>query len=239
MSLFLSSFTLPAFLQNAVAALLRAVQANPPAALLCTLAAFALLLVVTMTLVVHLALLSRRQKRILAGMGGADVPAMLLAHMEGMEQLAGRVERAARFGESNAASLRECMQRVGVVRYDAFADLGGRQSFSVALLDADENGIVLTGLSARHETRVYAKPVAGGVSAGPIPLTPEEAQAVDGARAGGPGSAERESVGVGEPLPGTAREKWTAAAVSAGILAPRPVPLHSGDRFEAALRNGN
>jgi len=96
----------------------------------------------------------------------------------------------------------------------------------------------MTGLSARHETRVYAKPVERGESVGPVPLTPEEAAAVYAAKAGGPGAADVLPPNAREPLPGTTAEKLTAAAVSAGLMPPRPTPIHSGDRFGAALRNG-
>ena len=183
--------------------------------------------------------MSQRQARLLRGTDGKDVQRMLMEHIETMEQLATRVERAASYGERNAASLQHCLQKVGVIRFDAFADLGGRQSFSIAILDSEENGIVLTGLSARHETRMYAKPVEGGVSVGAVPLTPEEIAAVDSARAGGPGLNAVDAANTEEPLPGTLRDKLTQAAVSAGVLPPRPVPLNSNDRFSVALRNGN
>jgi hypothetical protein len=74
------------------------------------------------------------------------------------------------------------------VRYDAFPDVGGEQSFSVALLDAAGSGMVLTGLYSRNDMRVYAKPVVGGSS--PHSLTEEERKAIAGACAGGPATQE-------------------------------------------------
>jgi len=56
------------------------------------------------------------------------------------------------------------VQRVALLRYDAFEDVGGRLSFSCALLDQRGNGVVLTSINGRQETRVYAKPVAEGRS---------------------------------------------------------------------------
>ncbi|MGE5404321.1 MAG: DUF4446 family protein [Candidatus Saccharibacteria bacterium] len=53
------------------------------------------------------------------------------------------------------------ISKVNFVRYSAFPDVGGDQSFSIALLDDNGNGIVLTGIHGRQETRVYAK----GISA--------------------------------------------------------------------------
>lgn len=57
------------------------------------------------------------------------------------------------------------IRHVGLVRYDAFEDVGGRLSFSCALLDAHGDGVVITSINGRQETRVYAKQIAGGKSA--------------------------------------------------------------------------
>ena len=65
---------------------------------------------------------------------------------------------------------------MAVVRYDAFADQGGALSFSAALLDDAGNGLVLTSLNARSETRTYAKGVQRGQSA--AALSPEELDAI-------------------------------------------------------------
>lgn len=56
------------------------------------------------------------------------------------------------------------IQNVGVVRFNPFGEIGGSHSFSIALLDEDSNGFVLTGLHARDKTRVYLKPVKKGKS---------------------------------------------------------------------------
>ncbi|MBC7806349.1 MAG: DUF4446 family protein [Akkermansiaceae bacterium] len=230
---------LPPVLNALATPLLDFLRRDPATALLVTMSAFVCLFFGTVFLLVRTMQMSGRQARLLRGTDGKDVQRMLIEHVGTMEQLATRVERAAHYGESNAASLQNCLQKVGVVRFDAFADLGGRQSFSIAILDADENGVVLTGLSARHETRMYAKPVEHGLSIASVPLTPEEEAAVDAARAGGPGTDVVGAANSGEPLPGTMRDKLTQVAVSAGVMPPRPVPLHSNDRFSAALRNGN
>jgi hypothetical protein len=71
---------------------------------------------------------------------------------------------------------RRAVQRVGVVRYDAFPDAGGRLSYSVALLDGAGDGVVLTTITGRSETRSYAKEVRSG--AGADPTSPEEDEAI-------------------------------------------------------------
>jgi hypothetical protein len=69
-----------------------------------------------------------------------------------------------------------------VVRYDAFPDMGGRLSFSVALLDDAGDGLVLTSINGRSETRTYAKGVKGAKS--DHQLSPEETQAISYASKG-------------------------------------------------------
>jgi hypothetical protein len=59
---------------------------------------------------------------------------------------------------------RLAVQHVGLVRFDAFEDMGGHLSFAAALLDADGNGFVLTSINGRQETRIYAKPIDSGAS---------------------------------------------------------------------------
>lgn len=86
-------------------------------------------------------------------------------------------EAVSSFGTTADTALR----RVAVVRFDAFDDMGGRLSFSLALLDGHGDGIALTSIAGRSETRLYAKPVTGGVSE--VEFSPEEKQAVNAALA--------------------------------------------------------
>ncbi len=70
----------------------------------------------------------------------------------------------------------KAVQRVGLVRFDAFEDAGGALSFSVALLNNEGDGAVLTAISGRQESRSYAKPVEKGQS--PYNLSKEEKEAI-------------------------------------------------------------
>lgn len=72
-------------------------------------------------------------------------------------------------------------QKIGVIRYNPFKDGGGDQSFSIALLDAQNNGFVITSLYSREEMRVYAKPLKEGDSE--YPLSEEEKEAINKATA--------------------------------------------------------
>ncbi|MFN2518407.1 MAG: DUF4446 family protein [Jatrophihabitantaceae bacterium] len=78
--------------------------------------------------------------------------------------------------QEDRAEVSAALRNVALVRYDAFADTSGRMSFSLALLDERGNGVTITAITGRTDTRVYAKGVAGG--RGEHELSPEEGQAV-------------------------------------------------------------
>ncbi len=78
--------------------------------------------------------------------------------------------------ERSRIELSDAIRHVSVVRYDAFGDMGGRLSFSAALLDDAGDGLVLTAIHGRSETRTYVKGVTGGDA--DMQLSPEEEQAV-------------------------------------------------------------
>ena len=92
---------------------------------------------------------------------------------------------------ANTEMLRElhrgAVSRVGLVRYDAFPDMGGMQSFSAALLDERGDGVVISAINGRQETRAYGKPVERGSSK--HTLSDEESAAVKAALDQGRGGA--------------------------------------------------
>lgn len=68
------------------------------------------------------------------------------------------------------------IQKVGIVRFNPFNDMGGDQSFSIALLDVKDNGVVITSLASRTGVRIYAKPIISRQSK--YQLIDEELQAI-------------------------------------------------------------
>lgn len=74
-------------------------------------------------------------------------------------------------------SLEKCIQKVGVVRYNAFENTGSDLSFALALLDNKDNGIVLNGIFSRESSNLYAKPVISGKSS--YSISEEEEKAIE------------------------------------------------------------
>lgn len=78
------------------------------------------------------------------------------------------------------ADAAQAMRHVSVVRYDAFGDMGGHLSWSMALLDDDGHGVLLTSIHGRTDARTYAKSVANWVC--DSQTSPEEDEALDQVR---------------------------------------------------------
>ena len=99
--------------------------------------------------------------------------------LQGQSQQIQRLERAIRAlhgtDKKQQTQIEGSVRNVALLRYDAFEDVGGRLSFSCALLDDQGSGVVLKSINGRQETRVYAKPVAQGTSSHNLYLEEEEA----------------------------------------------------------------
>jgi len=157
--------------------------------LLALVGAAAGVLALLVALLAHLRF--RRLRRTYAVLQGGDEGASLLSvvrrQAEEVTRLRNEVTTAGRELGTARADLADAIRHVSVVRYDAFADMGGRLSFSAALLDDAGDGLVLTSINGRTETRSYAKGVKGGTSE--HTLSPEEEQAIAFALRGRNGKA--------------------------------------------------
>ena len=126
----------------------------------------------------------RTSQKLIAGEDGdrtvvehaGELDRRLAALASEVEGSVGRLE--ARDGELDRR-LRGSITQVAVVRYDAMGEMTGRQSSSIALLDSQGNGVVLSSILHREQARLYAKPIAGGGSE--LDLSPEEEEAVSSA----------------------------------------------------------
>lgn len=128
----------------------------------------------------------RREQRVVLGDGERD----LVAHAADIERqfralhdwvidVVTRVESRLDVDEQR---LDGALAHRSVVRYDAYNELSGRQSTSIALLDERRSGIVLSSIHHRDQARLYVKQVQAGVSI--VPLSPEEQEAMRAALAG-------------------------------------------------------
>ncbi len=116
---------------------------------------------------------------------------MLDAHLDKVYAVARELDEISARSAVLEGNARRALQRIGIVRFNPFEDTGGNQSFALALLDANDDGIVLSSLHARAGTRLYAKSLTGGKS--DATLSSEESEALRLAMAA-PGNRARKTV---------------------------------------------
>ena len=148
-------------------------------------------------LAVSLRRLRRAQTVVLGAAGQQDVVAHAAAVQAALRQVQEEVRAGGQRLDARLAQIERDLRGVishrALVRYDAYNELSGRQSMSIALLDEERSGIVLSCIHHRDQARVYGKQVREGRSE--LELSPEEAEAVHLAITGGAGEEQAASDG--------------------------------------------
>jgi hypothetical protein len=100
----------------------------------------------------------------------------VMEHHEGIKRLSEELQELGNYTTGLAQANRKNFQKMGYVRFDPFGDASGAISFVLTVLDAENNGIVISSLHGREGNRVYAKQILLGAST--TPLTEEEQEAI-------------------------------------------------------------
>jgi hypothetical protein len=152
---------------------------NTATILLLTLSGLVLLLLIGWVLLgLRIRRLNRQLTALTRGADGQNLEQTLVAHLESVDQTVKRMDRLEQAVGVLQAQVPGCLQRLNIVRYDAFDDVGGEQSFSLAVLDAHGDGVVVTSVYSRLDNRVYAKEIRGGRAS--RTLSQEEERALRG-----------------------------------------------------------
>lgn len=133
-----------------------------PLILVATLAVVVLHLGLTLFLALRVGRLSRRLDAITRGAEGASIEGILASHLRRVGELEAQVRDVEGRNEALEVRGRRAVQRVGLVRFNPFEDTGSNQSFSVAFLTDEQDGLVLSSLHSRQATRLYAKQIVRG-----------------------------------------------------------------------------
>ena len=121
--------------------------------------------------------MKKRYKKMMTGVDdGANLERMLLGHIDETRSVAQENEKLKAENKRIDDLLKRALTRVSVVRFRAFEDKGSDLSYSVALLDSHNNGVVMSSIFGREDSRSYVKPIENGTST--YQLTAEEEQAL-------------------------------------------------------------
>jgi Protein of unknown function (DUF4446) len=135
-----------------------------------------ILLVLALLQSVRLRRAVRAYRALVRGGGGGTLADVLESHVGRVEDVRSRLEELDQRHADLQRVSQTSLQHIGLVRFNPFDDTGSDQSFAIALLDDRRDGLVISSLHGRNNTRVFAKPVEGGSSS--HTLSDEETQAI-------------------------------------------------------------
>lgn len=139
-----------------------------------------LLLIYCFNLSARLNNLTRRYKEFMAGSDSVSLEGMLVTLHADLRNVSAEIQANRHYMSLLQEVFASTVRGVGVVRFNAFQNTGGNLSFAVALLDGKQDGIVLSSIYGREESRFYAKPIAAGTSS--YQLSREELTAIEKAK---------------------------------------------------------
>lgn len=108
---------------------------------------------------------------------GKNIDENLKVYMDRVQKVEDLNKEIIQYCESLDKTVDTCIQKIGIVRYNAFKDVGSNLSFTLALLDNNNNGVVLNGIYSRDNSNIYAKPIKDGKSE--YILSDEEKEAIE------------------------------------------------------------
>lgn len=108
---------------------------------------------------------------------GKNIDEKLKVYMDRVQKVEDLNKEIIQYCERLDKTVDTCIQKIGIVRYNAFKDVGSNLSFTLALLDNNNNGVVLNGIYSRDNSNIYAKPIKDGKSE--YILSDEEKEAIE------------------------------------------------------------
>jgi hypothetical protein len=130
-----------------------------------------------------LSYMKKRYRKMMAGVDGANLERMLMGHIDEVKKVVEKNEQIDAENRRIDALLQTAITRVGVVRFRAFDDMGSDLSYAVAMLDSHNNGVILSSIFGREDSRSYVKPIENGNSS--YTMTEEEEKALNDAMSKG------------------------------------------------------
>lgn len=123
-----------------------------------------LLFILVLVLMKSVSKLEKRFRRLMRGTNNKNLEELILSELDKIEEANDNSQEALGKCEKLREQMKDCVQKVAIMRYKAFEDVGSDLSFSVAILDENNDGVMITGIYARQESTTYAKPIDKGIS---------------------------------------------------------------------------
>ena len=157
--------------------LINIINENTPYILIALLIIVLLLFIVVIILMSSNSKLEKRYRRMMRGVNAKNLEEVITSKLEDVERAISKSEEAINECKVVKEELKGCVNKIAIMRYKAFPDVGSDLSFSIAILDSYNDGVIITGIYTRQDSTTYAKPVDKGISR--YELSEEEAHVLN------------------------------------------------------------
>ncbi|GAB6168754.1 DUF4446 family protein [Clostridium carnis] len=123
-----------------------------------------LLFIIVIVLIKSVNKLEAKYRRMMRGINGKNLEELINTKLDEIDNALNNSNEALNECKVIKEEIKGCVNKVAIMRYKAFSDVGSDLSFSIAILDSYNDGIILTGIYARQESTTYAKPIDKGIS---------------------------------------------------------------------------
>ena len=123
-----------------------------------------LLFIMTMILLSSVNKLEKKYRKMMRGVNNKNLEEALNDNLDNIGKALEQSELAINEWKAISEEMKGCVNKIAIMRYKAFEDVGSDLSFSVAILDSFNDGVIITGIYSRHDSTTYAKPIDKGIS---------------------------------------------------------------------------
>ena len=122
------------------------------------------LIVITILLLNSVNKLERKYKKLMRGTNNKNLEELINSKLDEIDKSKISANEALEKYELLKNKMKDCVNKVAIMRYKAFEDVGSDLSFSIAILDDHNDGVMITNIYSRHDSTTYAKPIDKGIS---------------------------------------------------------------------------
>lgn len=123
-----------------------------------------LLFIIVISLMSSTKKLEKKYRKLMRGVNNKNLEELIISKLDEVDKAAIKADEAIKQCEVIKEEIKGCVNKVAIMRYKAFADVGSDLSFSIAILDSYNDGVLITGIYSRQDSITYAKPVDKGIS---------------------------------------------------------------------------
>lgn len=123
-----------------------------------------IMLIMLISLARSISKLDTKYRKLTRGINNKNLEEIIVNYLDNIDEVKEIAHDVKNRQDNIDEKLKECFQKISILRYKAFDDVGSDLSFSIALLNENNDGVIITGIYGRHDSTVYAKPIDEGIS---------------------------------------------------------------------------